>query len=102
MELTGSTLIIFAKVLNLLGISPEAHKMRQESRKLEVEDNRISYLLFNVLYMDIVSIAVAWFCPPCTESLILVRLSAQNFITSINLDSLLPLLFIAHSTCITN
>ena len=60
MELTGSTLIIFCRVLSLLGISPAAHKMRQrESRELEVEDKRISCLLFNVLYMDIVSIAIA-------------------------------------------
>lgn len=68
MELTGSTLIIFC---SLLGISPAAHKVRQrESRELEVEDKRISCLLFNVLYMDIVSIAIARVCPPCTESLL--------------------------------
>lgn len=92
MKLSGLTLIIFSWVLGLLGMSPEDHKTGQrETGETEVEKNTINCLFFYALCMDIVSIAVACIWPPMWEKPVSPRLPAQNFITSINLHSLLPL-----------
>lgn len=74
-----------------MGISPEDYKTRQrETEALEIENNKINCLPFDVLYRVIINIAAAWVWPPVCRKLASPRLPAQNFIPPVN-DSLLLL-----------